>query len=328
MHHFRNTYPTNTNTIGGYLIPDDEDNNTLHLAEKNIAALQLTAPTNLSTVSIPYSYRFGFNGKEDDKETSYQDYGMRMYSPALARFISVDPITASYPMLTPYQFASNTPIMAIDLDGLEAYIVHQYRNSAGYISKITITTFKDIGTNTPIDMNITYNGTNYSGSNILVLDHSVDGNINDYSIDNFSRIQNSVKNEGVMTENLIDNLQIDNNYANNTDNVMVGKSEVRYSSAIEIERQFEYKINDKPLSKLDSYFTFISEECNRSTPLSAPNEVVKYCDEYEVRGSRKPQIQRALEAKGINDRKEVNRNVAGGNSKDGVNCIQYRIKKS
>ena len=27
-------------------------------------------------------------------------------------------------MLTPYQFASNTPIQAIDLDGLEAFIVH------------------------------------------------------------------------------------------------------------------------------------------------------------------------------------------------------------
>ena len=48
MHHFRNTYPTNTNTVSGYLIPDDEDNNTLPLAEINIAALQLTAPTNLS----------------------------------------------------------------------------------------------------------------------------------------------------------------------------------------------------------------------------------------------------------------------------------------
>lgn len=34
--------------------------------------------------------------------------------------LSVDPLTKSYPMLTPYQFASNTPIMAIDLDGLEA----------------------------------------------------------------------------------------------------------------------------------------------------------------------------------------------------------------
>lgn len=36
------------------------------------------------------------------------------------RFLSVDPITGKYPMLTPYQFASNRPIIAIDMDGLEA----------------------------------------------------------------------------------------------------------------------------------------------------------------------------------------------------------------
>jgi len=37
----------------------------------------------------------------------------------------VDPLTKSYPMLTPYQFASNTPIWAIDLDGLEALTLQQ-----------------------------------------------------------------------------------------------------------------------------------------------------------------------------------------------------------
>lgn len=37
----------------------------------------------------------------------------------VSRFLSVDPLTRSFPMLTPYQYASNTPIQAIDLDGLE-----------------------------------------------------------------------------------------------------------------------------------------------------------------------------------------------------------------
>jgi hypothetical protein len=35
----------------------------------------------------------------------------------------VDPLTKSYPELTPYQFASNSPIANIDLDGLEALYV-------------------------------------------------------------------------------------------------------------------------------------------------------------------------------------------------------------
>ncbi|HEY0067708.1 MAG TPA: RHS repeat-associated core domain-containing protein, partial [Flavisolibacter sp.] len=68
-------------------------------------------------------YRYGFNGKENDNEVkgegSQQDYGMRIYDPRLGKFLSVDPLTRGYPMLTPYQFASNTPIQAIDLDGLE-----------------------------------------------------------------------------------------------------------------------------------------------------------------------------------------------------------------
>ena len=66
-------------------------------------------------------YRFSFNGKEKDDEIQTQDYGFRTYNPRLARFLSVDPLTKDYPYLTPYQFASNSPISGIDLDGLEYY---------------------------------------------------------------------------------------------------------------------------------------------------------------------------------------------------------------
>lgn len=45
---------------------------------------------------------------------------MRIYDPRLGKFLSTDPIAREYPELTPYQYASNTPIQAIDLDGLEA----------------------------------------------------------------------------------------------------------------------------------------------------------------------------------------------------------------
>ncbi|MBP9189613.1 MAG: phosphodiester glycosidase family protein [Chitinophagales bacterium] len=71
-------------------------------------------------------YRFGFNSKESDSETygdgNIYDYGFRIYNPRLGKFLSVDPLIKTYPMLTPYQFASNTPIAAIDLDGLESEI--------------------------------------------------------------------------------------------------------------------------------------------------------------------------------------------------------------
>lgn len=47
------------------------------------------------------------------------DYGFRIYNPQLAKFLSVDPLTRSYPWYTPYQFAANKPINCIDIDGLE-----------------------------------------------------------------------------------------------------------------------------------------------------------------------------------------------------------------
>jgi RHS repeat-associated protein len=67
------------------------------------------------------SYRYGFNGKENDKEISAsgQDYGMRIYDGRIGRFLSVDPLSPKYPWYTPYQFAGNKPIVFIDLDGLE-----------------------------------------------------------------------------------------------------------------------------------------------------------------------------------------------------------------
>lgn len=74
-------------------------------------------------VYSPASYRYGFNGKENDNEVAgtgnWQNYGMREYDARVCRFISVDPLTKDYPWYTPYQFAGNSPILFVDLDGAE-----------------------------------------------------------------------------------------------------------------------------------------------------------------------------------------------------------------
>lgn len=71
----------------------------------------------------PGDYRYGFNGMEKDDEVkgtgSFINYKARMQDTRIARFLSVDPLTSKYPHYSPYQFAGNTPIQAIDLDGLE-----------------------------------------------------------------------------------------------------------------------------------------------------------------------------------------------------------------
>ncbi|MFC4231512.1 DUF6443 domain-containing protein [Parasediminibacterium paludis] len=62
-----------------------------------------------------------YNDKElfDDGDLSWYDYGFRNYDPQIGRFVQLDPLTDSYPELTPYQYASNDPITNIDIDGLE-----------------------------------------------------------------------------------------------------------------------------------------------------------------------------------------------------------------
>ncbi|MDZ4746031.1 MAG: RHS repeat-associated core domain-containing protein, partial [bacterium] len=82
-------------------------------------------------------YRYGFNGKENDNDVKgaggQQDYGFRMYDPRVARFISVDPLTMSFPSWTPYAFAMNRVVDNIDLDGLEgiSYLEHLKSKQSG-----------------------------------------------------------------------------------------------------------------------------------------------------------------------------------------------------
>ena len=93
------------------------------------------------------TYRYRFNGKEQDPEVkgpdNQYDYGMRMYDPRVGRFLSVDPIENNYPWYTPYQFAGNMPIWAIDLDGLEEMKTNSVANvikdaNGNVLSKPTI----------------------------------------------------------------------------------------------------------------------------------------------------------------------------------------------
>ncbi|MGN6399934.1 MAG: RHS repeat domain-containing protein [Flavisolibacter sp.] len=74
------------------------------------------------TFSSPL-YRYGFNGKEKDDEAKgsgeQYDYGFRIYDPRVGRFLSVDPLSGRFPYYSPYQFSGNTPVQAIDLDGME-----------------------------------------------------------------------------------------------------------------------------------------------------------------------------------------------------------------
>lgn len=86
------------------------------------------------------SCRYVFHWKEKDPNITSEDcdFGVRIYDARIARFLSVDPLTKKFPYYTPYQFASNRPIQAIDIDGLEGvqYLDVQTINGAPVLKRV------------------------------------------------------------------------------------------------------------------------------------------------------------------------------------------------
>ena len=66
------------------------------------------------------NYKYKYNGKEYQNELGldWYDLGARLYDPAIARFMSIDPLTDFINMQSPYVLADNNPVKNIDYDGL------------------------------------------------------------------------------------------------------------------------------------------------------------------------------------------------------------------
>ncbi|MFX1705334.1 hypothetical protein PV783_15325 [Chitinophaga sp. CC14] len=117
------------------------DGNIVDHYEADVASAQDYAPFGMGLDGRGFDagrYRYGFNGKEHDNEVKGEgnqiDYGMRIYDPRIGKFLSTDPLSKQYPHYTPYQFAGNTPIQAIDLDGAEEYHFTYIKDKDGNMS--------------------------------------------------------------------------------------------------------------------------------------------------------------------------------------------------
>ena len=165
-------------TVSDRKLPHTSDNITIDYYTSDITSAQdyyafgqLMPGRNWSS----NEYKFGFNGKEKDDKVSgtgnQYDYGFRIYNPRIAKFLSVDPLTKNYPWYTPYQFAGNTPIQALDLDGLEIL---------GYKSFFTLTV-KKTGATTSYELD----PNNYSSYKALVTRNKVSSNFQNGSMINY-----------------------------------------------------------------------------------------------------------------------------------------------
>ena len=147
----------------------DNGNGVVSVYAADVVSAQDYAPFGMQMVGRTYnsgSYRYGFNGKENDNEVkgegNQQDYGIRIYDPRISKFLSVDSISKEYPWLTPYQFASNTPIQAVDLDGTEAFFVHGTWSNSKTWAALSKENFRSIneatGNTTDLTFDWKYNG--------------------------------------------------------------------------------------------------------------------------------------------------------------------------
>jgi RHS repeat-associated protein len=140
------------NLPAGYILTTQEvlslDHITLSKKENHYVANVLSAqdyyPFGMQmpgrTFAGSEEYRYGFQGEEQDDEVKGEGnsihFTFREYDPRVGRFFAVDPLTASYPYYTPYQFSGNRPIDMIELEGLEPTESGSYSGEGAYASQI------------------------------------------------------------------------------------------------------------------------------------------------------------------------------------------------
>ncbi len=108
----------NSGTIST-IIPQDPEN--AEVVQRNLYypfGMQLEGTwKHLTTPQMNYTY----NNKEweNDLGLGWLFYGFRCADPAIGRFTGVDPIADQFASLSPFNYASNNPVLNIDLHGLQ-----------------------------------------------------------------------------------------------------------------------------------------------------------------------------------------------------------------
>ena len=81
----------------------------------------LHTPTTAHCSLLITHWTYTFSAKERDPETGLSYFGSRYYSSDLSIWLSVDPMAAKYPSLSPYVYCADNPVRCVDPNGEEIY---------------------------------------------------------------------------------------------------------------------------------------------------------------------------------------------------------------
>ena len=102
----------------------------------------LHTPTTAHCSLFTAHWTYTFSAKEKDTETGYSYFGARYYSSDLSIWLSVDPMAAKYPSLSPYVYCADNPVKLVDPNGEENMYAFHYAqrhllNKVGPVKDIT-----------------------------------------------------------------------------------------------------------------------------------------------------------------------------------------------
>jgi len=125
-----------------YIYLSNESPTTVEVYFDDFKVTQTKSPVIASNDYYPYGLTFNsysrenstsqdykYNGKEEQTELGlgWLDYGQRMYQPELGRFFTQDRFASKYFDTSPYSYASNNPILYVDINGDSVWTTSQSR---------------------------------------------------------------------------------------------------------------------------------------------------------------------------------------------------------
>jgi RHS repeat-associated protein len=119
---------------------------------------------------------------DDDFGLNWYQMRFRNMDPQIGRFVQIDPLAPNYVHNSTYAYAENDVIRAIDLEGLEKYIVTVNQvNKRSNISKVTVAQIQHEGKAQENSLKFN-NGRQTPTNNVLVSTDgaNINGNTNDY----------------------------------------------------------------------------------------------------------------------------------------------------